>query len=559
MRKSLPAALCALSLVLALITPAAAAREELPLDLRDHWSAPYVITLLEAGMVSGYPDGRFRPDQALTRQEAVSLLYRLLPASAYPDATALANTPLYPDVTEAWSQEMTRALLALGALDNESTFRPTEPMTRGDMARYTAKVLALLDALRPAQEAPPSPVDAPAASPGATGVDAETPAEPVPTGVEKSPDTGAAQQDDESFSPQKDPGGATAAQKVQTEAGTTEPAPATGNPADGSPDQDANDLEIQGQSEAADTGEPEQDPGAGETPPTQAGNASTSGGTASEGLVTLAQVRQELASGAPLIFADSGGVDGGLYIQFLYRRGVITGSDTGTYRPQDALTRGQAAAMLFRASGLPLTSTTFAPLPTSRVIDVPYLSQVYPVNAPVGCEATSLLMGLKGKGYAQDIDLRTFLDNLPRSSSDPAKGFVGSPYVADPTKKTRTTIYPPKLAEYGNQYGNVIDLSGASLPELQREVLSGNPVVVYVTLYWEKPFYRWYSIEGQQQRLLSNNHALLLCGYDAANNAYYVADPYNIQNRYEDYYYWVAGATFEPLYLERCHAVTIAD
>ena len=131
--------------------------------------------------------------------------------------------------------------------------------------------------------------------------------------------------------------------------------------------------------------------------------------------------------------------------------------------------------------------------------------------------------------------------------------------MADPTKKTRTTIYPAKLAEYGSQFGNVIDISGASLSEIQREVLSGNPVVVYMTLYWETPFYRWYDIEGQQQRLLSNNHALLLCGYDASANAYYVADPYNIKNRTQEYYYWVAGDTFEPLYLERCQAVTISD
>lgn len=36
-------------------------------------------------------------------------------------------------------------------------------------------------------------------------------------------------------------------------------------------------------------------------------------------------------------------------------------------------------------------------LPDRRVIDTPYISQVTPVYAPVGCEPTSLLMGLKAK------------------------------------------------------------------------------------------------------------------------------------------------------------------
>lgn len=52
------------------------------------------------------------------------------------------------------------------------------------------------------------------------------------------------------------------------------------------------------------------------------------------------------------------------------------------------------------------------PKTTGKVINkVPYISQLKPVYAPNGCEATSLLMGLKGKGYT-DLDLRTFLDRM---------------------------------------------------------------------------------------------------------------------------------------------------
>ena len=164
------------------------------------------------------------------------------------------------------------------------------------------------------------------------------------------------------------------------------------------------------------------------------------------------------------------------------------------------------------------------------------------------------LSGLQAKGFAKDVPLRTFLDDLPRSSSDPEKGFVGSPYVPDTTKRTRTTIYPAKLAEYTNSYcnGEVLcsDFRGATIEELQRELLAGNCVVGYLTLWWATPFYRNYIIEGQTQRLVSNNHAILVCGYDP-EKGYYISDPYNYYNRGQVHQYWENAATFERIWNER--------
>ena len=68
---------------------------------------------------------------------------------------------------------------------------------------------------------------------------------------------------------------------------------------------------------------------------------------------------------------------------------------------------------------------------------VPYISQIDNIYAWVGCEAVSTLMGLQAKGYATDVSVKYFLDNLPRHSSNPEKGFVGSPYVPDTSKRTR--------------------------------------------------------------------------------------------------------------------------
>ncbi|MDI6821552.1 MAG: N-acetylmuramoyl-L-alanine amidase [Actinomycetota bacterium] len=44
----------------------------------DHWAYPYIMTAKNAGIVKGYPDGTFRPDRFVTRAEAVSIIYRIL-------------------------------------------------------------------------------------------------------------------------------------------------------------------------------------------------------------------------------------------------------------------------------------------------------------------------------------------------------------------------------------------------------------------------------------------------------------------------------------------------
>lgn len=201
------------------------------------------------------------------------------------------------------------------------------------------------------------------------------------------------------------------------------------------------------------------------------------------------------------------------------------------------------------ASGaLTLTSWSY------RMPNVPYISQIDNIYAWVGCEAVSTLMGLQAKGYALNTPLKTFLDNLPRSASDPEKGFVGSPYVPDKSKKTRTTIYPAKLAEYANSYcgGDIVcqDFRGASVTDLQRELLAGNCVVAYMTLWWKAPFYRNYVIEGQVQSLVSNNHAVLVCGYDP-DKGYFISDPYNYYNRGQVHQYWENAQTFEKIWNER--------
>lgn len=192
-----------------------------------------------------------------------------------------------------------------------------------------------------------------------------------------------------------------------------------------------------------------------------------------------------------------------------------------------------------------------------HVMQVPYISQLYPVRAVVGCEATALLMGMQYKGIATQVDLRAFLDAMPKSKTNPAKGFAGSPYVA--SEKIRTTIYPAAITEYANRYaqGMIRDISGSELEIIKWEVLNDNPVMIYATMYWKKPYYRSFMIEGEQQWLLRNNHAVLIVGYDEDNRKFYIADPYNKQNTRKPYFYWIEEEKLKPIYDERKWAVAV--
>ena len=190
---------------------------------------------------------------------------------------------------------------------------------------------------------------------------------------------------------------------------------------------------------------------------------------------------------------------------------------------------------------------------------VPYISQLKPVYAPNGCEPTALLMGLKGKGYT-NIGLKEFLDKMPRHSSNPAKGYVGSPYVSL-TDGVFQTIDPEPLAKYGQKYGNVVNSHGATIEDIIREIQNGNTVVIYVTLFWKNPVYRSYMIEGEKSTRFWNNHAVLVTGYNPSNSKFYIADPYNHEqagaSRDKEFYYWKDEKTLEKIYNLRRFSITV--
>ncbi|MFR8430282.1 S-layer homology domain-containing protein [Evtepia sp.] len=74
-------------------------------DIAGHWAQDYINEAANAGIVDGYPDGTFRPQQYITRAEAMTMVNRTI--DRHPDADHLLEDMItWPDNPEtAWYYE----------------------------------------------------------------------------------------------------------------------------------------------------------------------------------------------------------------------------------------------------------------------------------------------------------------------------------------------------------------------------------------------------------------------------------------------------------------------
>lgn len=182
--------------------------------------------------------------------------------------------------------------------------------------------------------------------------------------------------------------------------------------------------------------------------------------------------------------------------------------------------------------------------PNVRVLNVTNYDQ-YALGAPTGCEGASLLQALQFKGKLTNMDLVSFLREIPQTTNgSPETGFVGSPF--EENDWTYTAIYPGPLAKWGQTYGEVSDISGCSVNELLDQVGKGNPVIAWVSIDFEP--LRW--AEWSFGRAANNNHAVTLDGFDRTTQQVHVSDPISGT-------YWLLLTKFQAIYDERKFAVVV--
>ncbi len=179
------------------------------------------------------------------------------------------------------------------------------------------------------------------------------------------------------------------------------------------------------------------------------------------------------------------------------------------------------------------------------ILGAPHHNQ-YDAGAPMGCEAASLLQGLHYKGYAKDKTLYQFLREMPiAKDNNPNHGFAATPFRV--VRGVYQSIFPAPMAKWGQKYGNVVDISGARMNDIKREITKGNPVVFFGTGNFRNPIYRNYF---WGKNAVDNAHVMLVDGYD--ENRMHIVDPADNRSSY-----WIDNATFKRVYDLKRYAVVI--
>jgi len=98
--------------------------------------------MANGGMVTGFPDGSFRPNQAVTRAEFTTMVVRF---AGYGHTRNVPNGT-FSDITGHWAQDAINIAAMRGWVGGygDGTFRPNQPITRAEVAALINRMLLRL-------------------------------------------------------------------------------------------------------------------------------------------------------------------------------------------------------------------------------------------------------------------------------------------------------------------------------------------------------------------------------------------------------------------------------
>jgi hypothetical protein len=102
-------------------------------DIQQHWARDYIEKLTARGVLQGYADGTFKPDQSISRAEFTLMLARALELPL--DENASGNFQDW-DTTPAWAKGGISAAVKAGIIKgyDDGTFRAGQLINRAEMA-----------------------------------------------------------------------------------------------------------------------------------------------------------------------------------------------------------------------------------------------------------------------------------------------------------------------------------------------------------------------------------------------------------------------------------------
>jgi len=132
------AILIVLSIFTGMVLPAGAQAATTYSDTKTHWAKDYIATVANAGYVSGYENGTFKPDNAVTRAEFASVLIRCL---GYEPTNGSSS---FSDMKSHWAKGYVDKAVALGIIvpeDYGSNFNPNTALKRSEICGMLVRAL----------------------------------------------------------------------------------------------------------------------------------------------------------------------------------------------------------------------------------------------------------------------------------------------------------------------------------------------------------------------------------------------------------------------------------
>lgn len=106
-------------------------------DTAGHWAEKYINTAVDEKIITGYPDGRFLPDKAVSRAEFATMVNKALGNSSS-ENLAFTDVPriewYYNDIAKAMAAAYTAGY-------DDNTFRPDSPISRQEAAVMISRIV----------------------------------------------------------------------------------------------------------------------------------------------------------------------------------------------------------------------------------------------------------------------------------------------------------------------------------------------------------------------------------------------------------------------------------
>jgi hypothetical protein len=126
-------------------------------DTSGHWAQKQIQTVNSLGLMTGYPDNTFRPNQPITRAEAMTTVVKGLRAEqavSEEEATNILQPYVDADEVPDWAETPVATSVQMGLLQGEpvngsQAIRPNQPMTRAELASFVMNTQQRLGMIEP--------------------------------------------------------------------------------------------------------------------------------------------------------------------------------------------------------------------------------------------------------------------------------------------------------------------------------------------------------------------------------------------------------------------------